>query len=77
MNNELRNRECRLRYKAKKKNLYIKKGKWYQYYDMHNYESRIEYSVGNTNTGFLISGYDEWNQHLLSIEEAEKFVNNY
>lgn len=43
MNRELVNREQRLRYKARKKGLYIKKGKWYQYYDTYRYESHTGY----------------------------------
>ena len=45
MNRELVNREQRLRYKARKKGLYIKKGKWYQYYDTYRYESHTGLSL--------------------------------
>ena len=77
MDKELRNREYRLRKLAKKKGLYLKKGKWYQYWDSHNYTSYTGYSVGNLYTGFLIIGYNQWNQHLLTLEEAEEFIQNY
>lgn len=77
MDKELRNRENRLRYLAKKKGLYLQKGKWYQYWDSHNYSSYIGYCVGSLLTGRLIIGYDQWNQHLLTLEEAEEFIQNY
>ena len=77
MKRELRNRENRLRYKANKKGLYLQKGKWYQYLDSHRYNSYTGYCIGNLETGFLIAGYDQWNENQLSIEEAEEFVINY
>ena len=75
--NELRNRERRLRYKAAKKGLYIQKGKWYQYYDMHNYYSESGYCIGKLELGLLIAGYDQFNENLMTIEKAEEFVENY
>lgn len=77
MNKELRNRENRLRYQAKKKGLYIQKGKWYQYRDSYNYDSYIGYCIGSLRTGRLLIGYDQWNENLLSLEETEEFVTNY
>ena len=77
MDKVLRNKENRLRYKANKKGLYLKKGKWYQYHDMHNCQSYTGYSVGDRSTGLLLTGYDEWNQHLLTLEEAETFILSY
>lgn len=75
--NELRNRERRLRYKARKKGLYIQKGKWYVYYDQYNYAAYVGYCVGSFQYGFLIVGYDQWNSNLMTIEEAEAFVEEY
>ena len=72
MTNELRNHENRLRYKARKKGLFIQKGKWYQYIDSHNYYSNTGYCVGDLMTGFLIMGYDQWNENLLTLEETEE-----
>ena len=77
MNRELVNREQRLRYKARKKGLYIKKGKWYQYYDTYRYESHTGYGVGRLDLGLLIAGYDEYNNNLMTIEEVEEFVEDY
>ena len=77
MDKELRNRENRLRYLAKKKGLYLQKGKWYQYWDNYNYDSYVGYCVGSLYTGFLIVGYNQWNENLLTIEEAEEFIKNY
>lgn len=77
MNRELVNREQRLRYKARKKGLYIKKGKWYQYYDTYRYESHTGYCVGRLDLGLLIAGYDEYNNDLMTIEEVEEFVEDY
>ena len=74
---DLRNRERRLRYAAKKKGLYIQKGKNYVNYDQYSYDSYIGYSVGRLDIGLLIEGYDEWNSNLLTIEEAEEFVLKY
>jgi len=69
MDKELRNRENRLRYLAKKKGLYLQKGKWYQYWDSHNYDSFIGYCVGSLYTGFLIVGYNQWNENLLTFDD--------
>ena len=77
MDKEFRNRERRLRYLARKKGLYLQKGKWYQYWDSHNYDSYVGYCVGSLYTGFLIVGYNQWNENLLTIEEAEEFIKNY
>ena len=77
MNQQLRNREQRLRYKAVKKGLYIKKGKWYQWFSQYYCEVHTGYSVGREDIHLLIEGYDEWNQHLMTIEEAEAFVDKY
>lgn len=77
MEKELRNRENRLRYKAKMKGLYLQKGKWYQYRDSHLYNAYIGYCIGSSITGRLIVGYDQWNENLLTIEEAEEFISNY
>ncbi len=77
MDNKLRNREQRLRRKASKKGLYIKKGKYYINYSEYSRDVFTGYSVGDCSLGLLIAGYDQWNQHLMSIEEAEQFVDEY
>lgn len=77
MDKRLKNREYRLRYKAKKKGLYIQKGKWYHYRDTHIRDTYIGYCIGSLETGRLLTGYDQWNENLLSLEEAEEFVTNY
>ena len=77
MNQQLKNREQRLRYKAAKKGLYIKKGKWYEGFSQAYRVVHTGYSVGRWDIHLLIAGYDEWNQHLMTIEEAEAFVDEY
>jgi hypothetical protein len=77
MDKELRNRENRLRYRARQKGLYIQKGKWYQYYSQYSYESNTGYCIGRLDKGMLITGYDQWNNNLLTIEEAEEYVSEY
>lgn len=77
MDKQLRNRENRLRYRAKQKGLYIKKGKWYENYNQYSGESHTGYCVGEIALGILIAGFDQWNRHLMTIEEAEEYVEEY
>jgi hypothetical protein len=77
MDKQLRNRESRLRYRARQKGLYIKKGKWYEAYSQYSYETHIGYCVGDCISSFLIAGYDNWNRHLMTIEETEAYVDEY
>jgi len=74
--NELRNREQRLRRAASKKGLYIKKGKCYINYSQYDREVLTGYSVGILEYGLLVAGFDSFNQHTFSIEEAEEYVAN-
>ena len=74
--NELRNREQRLRRAASKKGLYIKKGKCYINYSQYDREVFTGYSIGILEYGLLVAGFDEFNQHTFSIEEAETYVSN-
>lgn len=71
------NRERRLRYKAGKKGLYIRKYKWREYYTQYDYVSYIGYCVGSYQYNLIIYGGDEWGENLPSLEEVEKFVDEY
>lgn len=70
MDKELTNRERRLRYKAEKKGLIVRKG--------HNTINGCKYPgyLICLNTGFVVTGYNHFN-NLIPIEEAEEFINEY
>lgn len=75
--NNLRNREQRLRRNAEKKNLFIRKGKWREYFTQYSYESHVGYCVGSNEYGLIIYGGDSWGNNLPTLEEAEAFVAGY
>lgn len=71
MNKELKNRERRLRYKAKQKGLRIRK----ENYQINN-RKYSGYLVSRYGSALVLTGYNHYN-NLISIEEAEEFVNEY
>lgn len=71
MNKELRNRERRLRYRAKQKGLRIRKD-----YCWINNEKHIGYLISTYNSSLVLTGYNHFN-NLIPIEEAEEFINEY
>lgn len=71
MNKELRNREQRLRYKARKKGLRIRK----DYYRINN-QKYSGYLISRYGSALVLTGYHHYN-NLISIEEAEEFVAEY
>ena len=71
MNKELQNRERRLRYKAKKKGLRIRK----DYYRIDN-QKYSGYLISRYGSALVLTGYNHYN-NLISIEDAEEFVNKY
>ena len=74
MNKELRNREARLRRRAKAKGLYIQKRRWRLYYTEYSYESYIGYCVGLEEHGLIVYGADSNGLNMPTLEEAEAFV---
>jgi len=73
----LRSREQKLRREAAKKNLFIRKRKWREYYTQFSYESYVGYCVGSNEYGIIIYGGDSWGNYLPTLEDAEKFVASY
>lgn len=73
----LLSRERRLRREANKKNLFIRKRKWREYYTQFSYESHVGYCVGSYEHGFIIYGGNEWGTDLPTLEQAEAFVASY
>lgn len=71
MNKELKNRESRLRYKARKKGLRIKKDS----YRINN-QKHSGYLICTYYSPLVLTGYNHYN-NLIPIEEAEEFVNEY
>ena len=67
MNNDLMNRERRLRYQAEKKGLRIQK---------QTKETHTGYLITKADTNMVIAGYDHFDS-LVSIDEAEEFVEAY
>ena len=65
--NELKNREQRLRYVAEKKGLVVQK---------QSKETHTGYLIVKADSKLVVAGYDHFD-NLLSIEEAEKFVEEY
>ena len=74
MYKELRNREQRLRRKARAKGLYIQKRKWRLYYTEYSYESYVGYCVGIAEHGLIVYGADSNGLNMPTLEEAEHFV---
>lgn len=68
MDKSLQNMERRLRYKAKQKGLRIQK----EHYGEHS-----GYLICKEDSRFVVAGYNHTFRNLLSIEEAEEFVNEY
>ena len=77
MSRELRNREQRLRRRAKEKGLYIQKRRWRLYYTQYSYESQIGYCVGIEEYGLIVYGADSLGLNMPTLEEAEAFVAEY
>ena len=77
MNKELRNREQRLRRRAKEKGLYIQKCRWRLYYTEYAYESQIGYCVGMAEHGLIVYGADSHGLNMPTLKEAEVFVAEY
>ena len=71
MDKSLQNRERRLRYKAKQKGLRIRK----ENYQINN-RKYSGYLVSRYGSALVLTGYNHYN-NLISIEEAEEFVNEY
>ena len=71
MNKELQNRERRLRYKAKKKGLYIRK----ENYQINN-ETYSGYLVIKE-TGVVIACYSHPWKNLVTLDEAETIISEY
>lgn len=71
MDRELRNRERRLRYKAKKKGLCTRKD-----YCRINNQKYSGYLISRYGSALVLTGYNHFN-NLISIEEAEEFVSEY
>ena len=78
MNNELRNREARLRRSAAKKGLFIRKRKWRIYCgSIYEYNEYQGYCVGFLRLNIIIFGGDSNDLFLPTLEEAEEFVAEY
>ena len=77
MDKELRNREQRLRRRAREKGLYIQKRKWRLYYTQVSYESFVGYCVGIAEYGLIAYGADSNGMNMPTLEEAEEFVSKY
>ena len=73
----LLSRERRLRREAEKKNLFIRKRKWREYYTQFSYETHAGYCVGSNEHGLVIYGGDSWGNYLPTLEQAEAFVASY
>lgn len=73
----LASRENKLRREAAKKNLFIRKRKWRDYYTEYSYESHVGYCVGSNEYGIVIYGGDSWGKNLPTLEQAEAFVASY
>lgn len=73
----LATREKKLRNNAAKKNLFIRKRKWREYYTQFSYESHVGYCVGSNEHGLVIYGGDSWGNYLPTLEQAEAFVASY
>ena len=73
----LKSREQKLRREAEKKNLFIRKRKWREYYTEYSYKSHVGYCVGSNALGLIIHGGDWWGNYLPTLEEAEAFVAAY
>ena len=73
----LATREKKLRNNAAKKNLFIRKRKWRDYYTQFSYELHVGYCVGSYEHGLVIYGGDSWGNNLPTLEEAEAFVSSY
>lgn len=73
----LASRENKLRREAAKKNLFIRKRKWREYFSQFSYESHVGYCVGSNEYGLVIYGGDSWGNYLPTLEEAEAFVAAY
>lgn len=73
----LATREKKLRNNAAKKNLFIRKRKWREYFSQFSYESHVGYCVGSNEYGLVIYGGDSWGNYLPTLEEAEAFVAAY
>lgn len=73
----LASRENRLRREAAKKNLFIRKRKWREYFTQYSYESHVGYCVGSEQYGLVIYGGDSWGNYLPTLEDAEAFVAAY
>lgn len=71
MNRELRNRERRLRYKAKQKGLRIRKDSC-----LIDGKAHSGYLISRYGSALVLTGYDRYS-NLISIEEAERFVTEY
>lgn len=71
MDKSLQNRERRLRYRAKQKGLRIRK----ENYQINN-RKYSGYLVSRYGSALVLTGYNHYN-NLISIEEAEEFVNEY
>lgn len=71
MDRTLRNRERRLRYKARQKGLRIRKDSC-----LINDEKRIGYQISRYGSPIVLTGYNRYN-NLISIEEAEEYVAEY
>ncbi len=69
---DLRNREQRLRRKAKSKGLFVEKIHW-----KVNDKKYFGYNIGIEKSRFIISGYHGSRSDALSLEQAEVFVEEY
>lgn len=77
MDRVLRNKEARLRRKAEKKGLFIKKRKWRLYYNEYSYETFDGYCVGISEYGLIVWGGDSNGMNMPTLEEAEVIVDQY
>lgn len=70
-------RENQIRNLATKKQLMLKKGYYYDDAQGFNYDQKNGYSVVDRITQEVVAGADEYKEFLLTLDEAEAFINQY
>ena len=70
-------RENQIRNLATKKQLILKKGYYYDDAQGFNYVQKNGYSVVDRITQEVVAGADEYKEFLLTLDEAETFINQY
>ena len=73
----LTSRENKLRREAAKKNLFIRKRKWREYFTEYSFQTHTGYCIGDYLHGLIVYGGDSWGNYLPTLEEAENFIAEY